>query len=105
MKGRKKTIIEKMWSLCSLVYVNGRFLLSWKPGRLITITNHKTASQSVSLLWFLLFSVFSVRVSVTFHLTCVHLSFSSIWVAEMPPFLEIAAHSVAHMFSLYVDYL
>ena len=43
---------------------------------------------------------------MTFHLTCVHISFSSVSVAEWPPFfLEIAAHSVDHMFSLYFDYL
>ena len=29
---------------------------------------------------------FGVRVSVTFHLTCVHIIFSSVWVAEWPPF-------------------
>ena len=35
------------------------------------------------LLWF---SVFGVRVSLTFHLTCVHIIFSSVWVAKWPPF-------------------
>ena len=49
--------------------------------------------------------VFGVRVSVTFHLMCVHFIFSSVSVAEWPPFWEIAAHSVDHMFSLYFDYL
>ena len=29
---------------------------------------------------------FGVRVSVTFHLTCVHINFSSVWVAEWPFF-------------------
>ena len=29
---------------------------------------------------------FGVRVSVTFHLTCVHVYFSSVLVAEWPPF-------------------
>ena len=55
----------------------------------------------------LLFSIvsFGVRVSVPFHLTCVHVSFSSVWVAEWPPFLEIAAHSIDYMFSLHFDYL
>ena len=33
---------------------------------------------------------FGVKVSVTFHLTCVYIIFSSVWVAEWP----IAAHSV-----------
>ena len=41
---------------------------------------------------------------MTFHLTCVHIIFSSVSVAEWPPF-GIAAHSVDHMFSLYFDYL
>ena len=44
-----------------------------------------------------------VRVSVTFHLTCVHIIFSSVWVAECPPFGKTAAHSVDHMFSVYFD--
>ena len=38
--------------------------------------------------------VFGVRVSVTFHLTCVHIIFR-----------EIAAYSFDHMLSLYFDYL
>ena len=40
-----------------------------------------------------------VIISVTFHLTFVHIMLSSVWVAEWPPFGEIAAHSVDHMFS------
>ena len=40
-----------------------------------------------------------------FHLMCVHIIFSSVSVTEWPPVLEIAAHSVDHMFSLYFDYL
>ena len=32
-----------------------------------------------------LLPVFGVKVSVTFHLTCVHIIFSSVWVAEWPP--------------------
>ena len=42
---------------------------------------------------------------MTFHLTCVHIIFSLVWVAEWPPFWEIAAHSVARMFSLYCDFI
>ena len=38
---------------------------------------------------------------MTFYLTFVHIIFSSVSVAEW----EIAAHSVDHMFSLYLDYL
>ena len=30
--------------------------------------------------------VWGVRVSVAFHLTCVHIIFSSVWVVEWPPF-------------------
>ena len=33
-----------------------------------------------------LLHVFGVRVSVTFHLMCVHIIFSSVSVAEWPPF-------------------
>ena len=33
-----------------------------------------------------LMPVFGVRVSVTFHIMCVHISFSSVSVAEWPPF-------------------
>ena len=36
---------------------------------------------------------------MTFHLTS-----SSVWVAEGPPFGKIAALLVDHMFSLYFDY-
>ena len=32
------------------------------------------------------FSCFGVRVSVMFHFMCVHYTFSSVWVAEWPPF-------------------
>ena len=52
-----------------------------------------------------LLSAFDVRVSVTFHLTCVHIILSSVWAAEWPPFFEIGAHSVDHKFFLYFDYL
>ena len=42
---------------------------------------------------------------MTFHLTCVHIIFSSVLVAEWPPFGKSSAHSFDHMFSLYFDYL
>ena len=38
---------------------------------------------------------------MTFHLTYFHIIFSSVRVAEWSPSWEIAAHSVAHMFSLH----
>ena len=44
-------------------------------------------------------------VSVMFHLMFVHYTFSSVWVAEWPPFGEIAARSVGHLFSLSFVYL
>ena len=50
-------------------------------------------------------SCFGVRVSVMFHFMFVHYTFSSVWVAEWPPFLEIAARSVSNLFSLYFVYL
>ena len=42
-------------------------------------------SKAVVLLWFSV-ACFGVRVSVTFHLTRVHIIFSSVSVAEWPPF-------------------
>ena len=53
-----------------------------------------------------LFPVFGVRVSVTFHLTCmcVHIIFSSVWVAEWPSFWKKLLTRLV-MFSLYFDYL
>ena len=51
-------------------------------------------------------SCFGVRVSVMFHFMFVHYTFSSVWVAEWPPFgREIAARSVSNLFSLYFVYL
>ena len=46
-------------------------------------------------------SCFGVRVSVMFHFMFVHYTFSSVWVAEWPPFGEIAARSVSNLFTLY----
>ena len=40
----------------------------------------------IVLLWFYVVCWFGVRVSVTFHLMCVHIIFSSVRVAEWPPF-------------------
>ena len=40
-----------------------------------------------------------------FHLMFVHYTFSSVWVAWWPPYWEIAAHSVGHIFSLSFVYL
>ena len=37
------------------------------------------------MLWFSVAS-FGIRVSVMFCLMCVHIMFSSLWVAEWPPF-------------------
>ena len=42
-------------------------------------------SKVVILLWFSV-TCFGVRVSMTFHLTCVHIIFRSVSVAEWPPF-------------------
>ena len=50
-------------------------------------------------------SCFGVRVSVMFHFMFVHYTFCSVWVAEWPPFLKIAARSVSNLFSLYFVYL
>ena len=47
---------------------------------------------------------FGVRVSVMFHFMFVHYTFSSVLVAEWPPFCEIAARSVSNLFSLYFVY-
>ena len=48
--------------------------------------------------------VFGLRVSVKFHLMCVHIILVRFWLLSCH-FWEIAAHSVDHMFSLYFDYL
>ena len=45
-----------------------------------------SSEQEVLGLQVLHFASLGVRVSVTFHLTCVHIIFSSVWVAEWPPF-------------------
>ena len=50
-------------------------------------------------------SCFGVRVSVMVHFLFVHYTFSSVLVAEWPPFWEIAACSVSNLFSLYFVYL
>ena len=50
-------------------------------------------------------SCFGVRVSVMFHFMFVHYTFSLVWVAEWPPFGEIAARSDNNLFSLYFVYL
>ena len=42
---------------------------------------------------------------MTFNLLSVHFIFSSVSVAEWPPFGKKAAQSVDRMFSLYFDYL
>ena len=47
-----------------------------------------------------LLHVFAVRVSVTFHLMCVHNMLSSVRVAEWPPFGKELL-TVDQMFSLY----
>ena len=36
-----------------------------------------------------------------FHFMFVHYTFSTVYVAEWPPFWEIAARSVSNLFSLY----
>ena len=55
------------------------------------ITDRSTA---VVLFWFSVAGL-GIRDSVTFHLTCVHITFSSVWAA---------APSVDHMFSLYCNF-
>ena len=51
-----------------------------------------------------LLPVFGVRVSVTFHLTCVRIILARFRLLS-GHLWEIAAHSVDHMLSLYFDYL
>ena len=48
---------------------------------------------------------FGVRFSVMSHFMFVHNTFSSVLVAEWPPFGKIAARSVSNLFSLYFVYL
>ena len=54
-------------------------------------------------------SCFGVRVSVMFHLMFVHYTFSSVWVAEWPPFgkklparLAIGSHSILSICNIYL---
>ena len=50
-------------------------------------------------------SCFGVRVSVMFHLMFVHYTFSSVWVAEWPPFGNSCTHGkqfVLMVFCLFV---
>ena len=51
-----------------------------------------------------LLPVFVVRVSLTFHLTCVHI-FSTVSVAEWPPFGEYLLIRLTICSLLYFDYL
>ena len=56
-------------------------------------------------MWFSV-ACFVVRVSVTFHLKCVHIIFSSVWVAEWPPFgNELLTRLTICSLSLYYDNL
>ena len=41
--------------------------------------------KAIVFLWFSV-AYFGVKASVMFYLTCVHIIFSSVWVAEWPPF-------------------
>ena len=50
-------------------------------------------------------SCFGVRVSVMFPFMFVLYTFSSVWVAEWPPFGKKVARSVNNLFSLYFVYL
>ena len=52
---------------------------------------------------------FGVRVLVMFHLMFVHYTFSSVWVAEWPPFgkwlpalLAICSHSLLYIFVIFI---
>ena len=52
---------------------------------------------------------FGVRVSVMFHFMCVHYTFSSVWVAEWPPFgkwlsalLAICSHCIMSICNIYL---
>ena len=50
-------------------------------------------------------SCFGGRVSVMFHFMFVHYTFSSVWVAEWPPFEKKLTRSVSNLFSLCFVYL
>ena len=54
-------------------------------------------------------SCFGVRVSVMFHFMFVHYTFSSVWVAEWPPFgkklparYAICSHKILSNFNIYL---
>ena len=59
-------------------------------------------TKVVVLLWSSV-ACFGVKVSVTFHLTCVSISFSSVWVAEWPPFgKELLTRFTIYLVPLYL---
>ena len=51
-------------------------------------------------------SCFGVKVSVMFHFMFVHYTFSSVWVAEWPPFgtarLTICSHCILSICNIYL---
>ena len=64
--------------------------LSCEPNNQLNVLYHPPVihyyrSKAVVLLWYFV-TCFGLRVSVTFHLTCVYIDFSLVWVAGMPPF-------------------
>ena len=71
-------------TICSLCILTNCYIsysdICKNPSKFIT-----DRSKAVVLLWFSV-ARFAVRVSVTFHLTCVYIVFGSVSVAEWPPF-------------------
>ena len=62
-------------------------------------------SKAVALLWFSVVWFCSQSLGYVSPYVCSYFIFSSVKGAEWPPFLEIAAHSVDHLFTLYSGYL
>ena len=63
-------------------------------------------SQAVRSSIVVLLPVVDVRVSVTFHLVCVHVIFCSVWVAEWPSFgNELLTRLTMCYIKMYFDYM
>ena len=74
---------------------------------LLLLLHLNFSSKAVVLLWFSVACFWCQSFGDVSPYVCSY-HFSSVWIAEWPPFdpiFEIAAHSVDSMFSLYFDYL
>ena len=76
---------------------------------LLLAKDSQPVSKAVVLAWSSLAQCFGVRVSVMFYFMFVHYTFSSVWVAKLPPFgkklparLAICFHCILSIFNFYL---